>query len=151
MDLFAWLLDAEPTTVSAFSLPTDTPEPIGTNNLVASFQFADGSIANLTYTTVGSAASAGERFEAFWPGQAMFGQDFKRVEAFGRVRRAKSRFFADKGYMPQMRAFFDAVRRGEPPAVTTLDGARATIACLRMLESAEAGAATTIDVTAALA
>jgi threonine dehydrogenase-like Zn-dependent dehydrogenase/predicted dehydrogenase len=151
VDLFAWLLNAEPTTVSAFSLPTDTPEPIGTNNLVASFRFADGSIANLTYTTVGSAASAGERIEAFWPGQAVHGQDFKRVEAFGRVRRAKSRFFADKGYVPQMRAFFDAVRQGEPPTVSTLDGTRATIACLRMLESAETGSATPIDVTAALA
>jgi predicted dehydrogenase/threonine dehydrogenase-like Zn-dependent dehydrogenase len=151
VDLFAWLLDAEPTTVSAFSLPTDTPEPIGTNNLVAGFRFSDGSIANLTYTTVGSAASAGERVEAFWPGQAVHSRDFKRVEAFGRIRRAKSRFFANKGYVPQMSAFFDAIRRGGLPAVTTLDGARATIACLRMLESAETGAATTIDVTAALA
>ncbi len=150
IDLFAWLLDAEPLAVSSFSLPTDVVEPVGSNNLAASFQFADGSVANLTYTTVGTGTSAGERLEAFWPGGAVHTQDFKRLVTFGRLRRAKSRLFADKGYLPQMEAFVDAIRRGEAPAVTAMDGARATIACLRMLESAETGAVTAIDLTTVL-
>jgi predicted dehydrogenase/threonine dehydrogenase-like Zn-dependent dehydrogenase len=148
VDLFCWLLDAEPIAVSAFSLPTDVAEPIGTNNLAANFRFADGSIASLTYTTVGSTASAGERVEAFWPGTAVHTQNFKRIVTFGRLRRAKSRLFADKGYLPQMQAFIDAIRQGEPPAVTALDGARATIACLRTIKSAEAGAVEAIDLIA---
>jgi predicted dehydrogenase len=151
VDLFAWLLGAEPTAVSAFSLPPDVPEPVGTNNMVASFRFSDGSVANLTYTTVGSSTSAGERIEAYWPGQAVHTRDFKRFEVFGRVRRAKSRLFAAKGYGEQMNAFFDAIRRGHPPSVTAFDGARATISCLRMLHSAKTGESTPIDVATVLA
>ena len=43
IDLMYWLLDAEPVSVSAYSLPTGKADPIGENNLVASFRFADGS------------------------------------------------------------------------------------------------------------
>ena len=61
IDLTFWLLDSEPLEVSAYSLPVGKKEPIGENNMVASFRFADGSIANLTYCTVGSRTSGGER------------------------------------------------------------------------------------------
>ena len=44
VDLMYWLLDSEPISVSAYSLPTGKKDPIGENNVVASFQFADGSI-----------------------------------------------------------------------------------------------------------
>src|SRR5437763_16707210 len=79
IDLMYWLLDSEPVAVSAYSLPTGKSDPIGENNIVASFRFEDGSIANLTYCTVGSKTSAGERLEAFAPGVGAFTEDFKRV------------------------------------------------------------------------
>ena len=53
VDLMYWLLESEPTSVFSFSLPTGTKDPIGQNNLAATFSFADGSIANLTYCTIG--------------------------------------------------------------------------------------------------
>src|SRR5712692_1708179 len=68
VDLMYWLLDSEPVEVSAYSLPTGKKDPIGENNLVASFHFADGSIGNLTYCTVGSGSSGRERVEDFTPG-----------------------------------------------------------------------------------
>src|SRR5206468_2954811 len=63
VDLLYWLLDSEPVEVSAYSLPTGNAEPIGENNIAASFRFADGSVANLTYCTVGTRSSQGERVE----------------------------------------------------------------------------------------
>src|SRR5581483_9433272 len=80
VDLMYWLLESEPIEVSAFTLPTGKKDPIGENNMVASFRFADGSIGNLTYCTVGSRTSAGERVEAFAPGLGAFAEDFKRSE-----------------------------------------------------------------------
>ena len=62
-DLMRWLLDAEPVEVAAFSLPAGKQEPVGENNLSASLRFADGSVGNLTYCTVGSKTSGGERVE----------------------------------------------------------------------------------------
>lgn len=136
VDLMYWLLESEPISVSAFSLPCGQKEPIGENNLVASFRFADGSIGNLTYCTVGSRTSGGERVEVFAQGLGVVVQDFKRLEVQRAIRHSTSAWWADKGYEPQLKSFVEAIRAGRNPEVTVLDGSRATIGCLRMLESA---------------
>jgi predicted dehydrogenase/threonine dehydrogenase-like Zn-dependent dehydrogenase len=136
VDLFYWLLDSEIISVSAYCLPTGRAEPVGENNMAASFRFADGSVANLTYCTVGSRTSGGERVEVFAQGLGCVCEDFKRLSRRGRLAHAVSRWFPEKGYDSQMREFVKAVRTGGPPAVSVRDGARATLACLRMLESA---------------
>ncbi len=140
-DLFAWLLGSEPVSVSAYCLPLDVPEPVGSNNMAAAFHFADGSIASLTYCTVGSGTSGGERVEAFAPGIGVTVEDFKRLVIAGRARRTRSKLFADKGYAPQMAAFVAAALGGRPSDVSALAGTRSTIMCLRMLESARLGGA----------
>jgi predicted dehydrogenase len=135
-DLFYWLLESEPVSVSAYSLPTGKPDPIGENNTVASFLFADGSIANLTYCTVGSKTSGGERVEAFAPGLGAYTEDFKRLGVQLGARKDHSRMFPEKGYAAQMQSFFGRLREGRPPEVTVYDGARSTILALRMMEAA---------------
>ena len=136
VDLAYWLLESEPVSVCAFSLPTGQKAPIGENNLVASFRFADNSIANLTYCTVGSRSSGGERVEAFAMGMGATAEDFKRLTLSTNMVERRSSWFAEKGYAEQMRAFFDDIRTGGIPSVNVDDGARATMVCLKMLESA---------------
>jgi predicted dehydrogenase/threonine dehydrogenase-like Zn-dependent dehydrogenase len=136
VDLMYWLLESEPVQVSAFSLPRGRQEPIGENNLAASFLFADGSVGNLTYSTVGSRTSGGERVEVFAQGLGAWSEDFKKLETRLAMRRTSSRWFAEKGYASQMREFLAGIREGRAPEVTVIDGARATIGCLRMLEAA---------------
>jgi predicted dehydrogenase len=147
VDLMYWLLESEPVAVSAFSLPTGKPEPVGENNLVASFRFADDSIANLTYCTVGSKTSGGERVELFATGMGAVTENFKHVSIRTGMRRDKSKWWAAKGYGEQMKSFVQAIRTGGAPEATVLDGARATIGCLRMLESAKAREPRGIDLT----
>jgi predicted dehydrogenase len=135
-DLMYWLLESEPVAVSAFMLPPGKKEPVGENNIAASFHFANGSIANLTYCTVGSRTSGGERVEVFAPGLGGSSEDFKQLTIrTGGVSRQSS-WFAEKGYAAQLRAFFDGIRQGKQPAVTVSDGVRATVVCLKMLEAA---------------
>lgn len=136
VDLMYWLLGSEPLSVSAYCLPTGKKHPIGENNLVASFLFEDGSIGNLTYCTVGNNSSGGERVEAFSQGLAIIVEDFKRLESYGLLMRRRSKRWPDKGYKAQMESFLAGVRNNESPKVTARDGARATLCCLRMLESA---------------
>jgi predicted dehydrogenase/threonine dehydrogenase-like Zn-dependent dehydrogenase len=136
VDLVYWLLDSEPLEVSAYSLPTGKKDPIGENNLVASFRFADGSIANLTYCTVGSRTSGGERVEAFAPGVGAFAEDFKQSVVKGSLVRKSSSWFPKKGYEAQMSAFLSALKQGKAPEITVRDGVRATLGCLRMMQSA---------------
>jgi predicted dehydrogenase/threonine dehydrogenase-like Zn-dependent dehydrogenase len=150
VDLMYWLLESEPVDVSAYSLPTGKKDPIGENNLVASFRFADGSIANLTYCTVGSNTSAGERVEAFAPGFGASAEDFKRSSTRTKVVHKSSSWFAEKGYEAQMRAFFSPPKAGQPN-VTVRDGVRATLGCLRMMQSAREHIPCPIDLETFLA
>ena len=150
VDLMYWLLGSEPVSVYAYSLPAGQKDPIGENNMVACFRFADGSIGNLTYTTAGSKTSGGERVEVFAQGLGVFTEDFKRLDVRTGSRSDRSSMWGDKGYAQQLTAFLAAIREGRPAEVTALDGARATIGCLAMLESARMLAPVAIDVRVAL-
>ncbi len=44
-----------------------------------------------------------------------------------------------------MRAFFAALKQGQPPDVTVRDGVRSTLGCLRMLQSAREHVPCAID------
>jgi len=136
VDLMYWLLDSEPESVSAYTLPTGKHDPIGENNMVACFRFADGSIGNLTYCTVGSRTSGGERVEAYTQGLGIQTEDFKQLTVCEGTRHRRRRMFAEKGYGAQIESFIRDLKNGKTPAVTVHDGARSTIGCLRMLESA---------------
>jgi predicted dehydrogenase/threonine dehydrogenase-like Zn-dependent dehydrogenase len=145
VDLMYWLIGSEPIAVSAYSLPTGVKEPIGENNIVAAFRFADGSIGNLTYCTVGSRTSGGERVEAFAPGMGASAEDFKRLHVKTVMVQKRASLFAEKGYAEQMNDFFDAIKTGKPAAVDVRDGVRATLGCLKMLESARNLSPSVID------
>jgi len=149
-DLMYWLLESEPVEVSAYCLPLDREEPIGQNNVAATFRFADGSVGSLTYCTVGSKTSGGERVEVFAPGVGVSSEDFKRLTVKAAGPRTRTRLFAEKGYAAQLSAFMRGLMDGGEPEVTVRDGARATLACLRLLESARARAPREIDLDAVL-
>jgi len=151
VDLMYWLLESEIVSVSAYSLPTGVEAPIGSNNIAASFLFADGSVGNLTYCTVGSKTSGGERVEVFAQGIGAMTQNFKQLSVYGGSVRSQSKFWADKGYDLQMRDFVDAIRNQREPVVTLRDGVRATVGCLRMLDAARTRRPCEIDVDAVLA
>ena len=144
-DLMYWLLESEPTEVSAYSLPTDREEPIGQNNVAATFRFADGSVGSLTYCTVGSKSSGGERVEVFAPGVGAVTEDFKRLTVKAGAPRTRTRLFAEKGYAAQLSAFMRGLMEGREPEVTVRDGARATVACVRLLDSARTLSPRAID------
>jgi predicted dehydrogenase len=151
VDLMYWLLDSEPTEVFASSLPTGKKDPIGENNMAATFSFADGSIANLTYCTVGSRTSGGERVEAYVPGIGVSAENFREsVVRSGMVRKSSS-WFAEKGYEDQMKSFFSALHLGKSPDITVRDGVRSTLGCLRMLQSAREHSPCSLDLDQFLA
>ncbi|HEX6716703.1 MAG TPA: Gfo/Idh/MocA family oxidoreductase, partial [Pyrinomonadaceae bacterium] len=137
VDLMYWLLESEPVNVSAYCLPTGKTDPVGENNLVATFRFADGSIGTLNYSTIGSKRAQGERVEVFAEGITSLVQDFKRFESTATVRRTRSTLWAHKGYEEQLRSFFRSIATGEAPEITVRDGARSTLVCVEMLKSAK--------------
>jgi len=94
---------------------------------------------------VGSRTSAGERVEAFAPGVAASAENFRKSVVRKTIVSKRSSWFPEKGYEAQMSAFFAALREGTPPEVNVRDGIRATLGCLRMLESARERTPRTLD------
>ena len=70
--------------------------------MAASFRFADGSIGNLTYCTVGSKTSGGERVEVFAQGVGAVTEDFKSVAVKSSTVSGSKKYWADKGYDKQL-------------------------------------------------
>jgi predicted dehydrogenase len=145
VDLMYWLLDSEPVSVSAFSLPTGRQHTFGQDNIAASFRFADGSVGNLTYCTVGSKSSSGERLEAFAPGLGAMTEDFKRLSIQRKAVSSRSFWIPQKGYRQQIQSFFERLRKGQAAEIGVEDGIRATVACLRMIESSSTQMPCVID------
>jgi predicted dehydrogenase len=137
VDLMYWLLESEPISVSAYCLPTGKTDPVGENNMVATFRFADGSIGSLNYSTIGSKKAQSERVEVFAKGVSSFVEDFKRFKSISNFKQTKSTLWAHKGYEAQLSSFFLSLARGEAPQITVRDGARATLVCVEMLRSAQ--------------
>lgn len=137
VDLLYWLLESEFVQVSAYCLPTHKAEPVGENNLVASFRFEDDSVANLTYSTIGSKTAGGERVEVYAPGVTAITHDFTHLTTNAPNRKKAWKAWPEKGHLRHMDLFIQSIRDGSMPPVTVHDGARATIVCLRMLESAK--------------
>jgi predicted dehydrogenase len=150
VDLMYWLLESEPINVSAYTLPTGKTDPVGENNLVATFRFADGSVATLNYSTLGSKRAGGERVEVFAQGVTSIVQDFKRFKSVSNFKHTKSTLWAHKGYEAQLDSFFGSISRGESPDITVRDGARATLVCVEMLRSAQTLTSREINLNALL-
>ena len=131
VDLMYWLTESEPVSVSAYGF--------GEHNVAATLKFADGSIGNFIYTVVGSESSGGELVEVFAPGFAATTEDFKRLVVKKKSAQPRSRLFAAKGYDAQLESFVKSLKQGSETEVTAIDGTRATLGCLLMLESVRTG------------
>lgn len=147
IDLMYWLLESEPKHVSAYSLPTNRNDPVGQNNVAASFEFDDGSVGNLAYCTIGSGTSAGERLEVFAEGVGVITENFKSLHVKKNTVRRRRQLWPNKGYRAQLNDFVDAIRTGRQPAVTVLDGVRSTLGCIQLLKSAKQRSPMAIDLT----
>ena len=131
IDLMFWLTESEPVSIFA--------NGFGEHNVAATVKFADGSIGNFIYTVVGSEASAGEMVEVFAPGVSVLTEDFKRLVVKKAKRDGRSKFFAAKGYTEQLESFVKSIKSGAETDITAIDGTRATLGCLLMLESVRTG------------
>jgi predicted dehydrogenase/threonine dehydrogenase-like Zn-dependent dehydrogenase len=145
IDLMYWLLESEPVSVSAYSLPPSKNEPVGENNIAATFNFADGSVGTLSYSTLGASRASGERVEVFAKGITGVVDNFKKLKITSSTTRSYSTFWPHKGYKALLESFFNSIVNSESPLVTVRDGARATAGCVQMLHSAETHTPRKID------
>lgn len=103
-DLFTFLTGAEVVQVEAQAIPSATRD-----NFVATMTFQDGSIATLTYTSLGSKDYPKEMMEVFVDGKVILLKDYQSLSE-PKIETPLS----EKGQREELIAFAKAIREGGP-------------------------------------
>lgn len=99
-------------------------------DVVVSLRYPDGSVASIAYAVNGPAALAKERLEVVGRGRSATIEDFRSVSLDGgRPRRGRQ----DKGFVAQLGAFREAVRRGGADSTWAVDSMRTTLLAAQSL------------------
>jgi len=106
--------------------PAGADVPLG-DNFVLTCRYADGSLATLTYTSLGHAGVGKERIELHWDGASAVVEDFAGLTVHGRGAAGRSAQAVDKGHAELLRRFVEHAtgRSAEPiPRDEILDVSR---------------------------
>ena len=133
-DLATWMIDSVPIAVSAQFI--GEPDALNPDASV-SIRYENGSVANISYVTLGNTARGKEFFELFGNGRSVVIDDYKSIHSYGcRVSAARSGR-DNKGQKEAMAEFITATRTGEDrQGADALAGLWATAITEAALESA---------------
>ncbi|MBA2506070.1 MAG: Gfo/Idh/MocA family oxidoreductase [Thermoleophilaceae bacterium] len=137
VDLLGHLAAAPAITVHAVAVPNAARGLECSDELVASLQYANGSVASLVYSGAGDGRMPKERFEVFADGLSASLEDFRRLELFRGGARKVVKARQDKGHRAGVDQFL-AVVAGKQDAQSPeayLDSMRATLALADSLRS----------------
>lgn len=104
-------------------------------------EFADGSLAVVNYLANGSPQVPKERMECFFDGRTLSVENWRELRTWDRVLptfRLPGR--PEKGHREEMRAFVEAVRRGDPPPIPLDEILEVSLAAITAGEQARDGA-----------
>lgn len=137
VDLATALVGADPVEVNCFGAVKAGVSALLNDNVCIGLRFADGSIANITYTADGSKAMAKEYVEVFGGGRCAVIDDFREAtlyEADTGKRRVRPGT-QDKGQKAMMLAWAAGLRSGLPalPFQTAMSVSAATIAAVESM------------------
>ena len=104
------------TEVSAHAIAPRSRHYGRNDNFVATMSFADGSVASLTYTALGSPDFPKETAELFVDGKVAVLDDYKRLHVIGAPGRPLRTPVQDKGHREELVAFAEGVNAGTWPS-----------------------------------
>lgn len=111
-DLFTFLTGSRTITVSAQAIVPRTWYYSRHDNFVATMRFEAGSIATLTYTSLGSKDYPKERMEVFAEGKVFYLDDYKQLSVTGDKRGGLRTKIAHKGHREELEAFAHVIQHG---------------------------------------
>jgi predicted dehydrogenase/threonine dehydrogenase-like Zn-dependent dehydrogenase len=110
------------------------------DNFSLSCRYADGSVTNLIYTSLGHVRAGKERIECHWDGRTAVLDDFRRLEAHGLPGVDLERQEPDKGHAALLRAFVSHAT-GKAPAPISWDAIEDVSRFVLLLDREARGAA----------
>ncbi|HOY62986.1 MAG: 4-carboxy-2-hydroxymuconate-6-semialdehyde dehydrogenase [bacterium ADurb.Bin236] len=114
-DLFTFLTNSRAAKVSAIPVRPLPDFCSPSENFVASISFEDGSLATLTYTSLGSNDHPKETMDIYFDGKVISLFDYERLEVAGAKAQGFSLKEKSKGHKEELDEFASAVRDGRMP------------------------------------
>ena len=106
-DLFCFLTDAKPVSVSVEALKPTADNLCATDNFSAQISFSDGSLCTLLYTALGHAGIGKERMELYYDAKTIVMDDYKTLEGHGLPSSFNQKALVqDKGHEQLLKLFF---------------------------------------------
>ena len=125
-DLFTALTGAACTGSQTMAIRTAGGHDRGDDNFTASFQFADGSVATLTYTALGAREYPKERMEVFSDGRVLSLDDYYRLTVEGAKAKGLETKTQDKGHAALLTDFVKAAQGRAPWPIPLWNQVQAT-------------------------
>ena len=101
-DLFNFLVGSSGPEVSATTTGINSSTTVARDNFVAVLKYSDGSVASLTYSSLGTRSMERERMEVFAQGHAFVLDDFKVLRIYGQRREEVRLRTQDKGHAREL-------------------------------------------------
>lgn len=112
-DLFTYLTGSKVTAVNAHSIFPKTAHYSSRDNFVATITFADGSVATLTYTALGTTSYPKERLELFVDGKVLVIDDYRELICEGVKAKNLKTPTIEKGQKKELEVFAQAIQEGK--------------------------------------
>jgi predicted dehydrogenase/threonine dehydrogenase-like Zn-dependent dehydrogenase len=111
-DLFTFLTNSECIDVAVSSIRSENSQYSYSDNFVTTLRFKDGSVASLTYTSLGSKDYIKESADLFSDGKISILHDYSKLDIYGSKEKGINLKTQDKGHTNQLIEFADAIRSG---------------------------------------
>jgi predicted dehydrogenase len=109
-DLFVYLTESVASKVEVHHINPVNDYYSSRDNFIATISFEDGSIASLTYTSIGAATHPKEIFHVFVDGQVMLLDDYNELWIADKKTKKSVLKGSDKGHLKQLREFGNSIR-----------------------------------------
>ena len=118
-ELFCFLTDSHPVSVSLEAIGPYSDDLSSTDNFSVVIRFGDGSVCSLLYTAIGSNEQGKERMEVFYDGKSIVMDDYKKLIGYGLLSSLfnKKTSSQNKGHEDLLQKFVNSAKiiGGTPP------------------------------------
>jgi threonine dehydrogenase-like Zn-dependent dehydrogenase/predicted dehydrogenase len=111
-DLFIFLLGSQIKSITA--TPVKIHEENKKQNFISTISFMDGSVANLTYTTIGNKNFPKETMEIFCDNEVIFVNDYRTINYYENKSLSSKLLLQDKGYAKEFEIFVSSLKTETP-------------------------------------
>jgi predicted dehydrogenase/threonine dehydrogenase-like Zn-dependent dehydrogenase len=108
-DFFNFLLESSGPRVTVTSTDINSSSVVARDNFVAVLKYPNGSVASLTYSSLGTRSMERERIEVFAQGNAFVLNDFKELKVYGGKNEEFNSRAQDKGHAREFEEVFNAL------------------------------------------